>query len=122
MTARALGAVFAGGAVGGTVRTVLVELVGSGDGWPWVTFAVNLVGSALLAVVLVSWRRFGLALGTGLCGGLTTFATMQLELVQMVARGAVGLAVGYGAASIVGGLVVVAGIWRSAAWWQERRV
>jgi CrcB protein len=46
-------------------------------------------------------------LGTGICGGLTTFSTMQLELLKLLDRGAVGLALGYAAASVVAGLAAV---------------
>jgi CrcB protein len=47
-------------------------------------------------------------LGTGLCGALTTFSTMQLELLRMLDGSHVGLAAGYAAASIVAGFLAVA--------------
>jgi len=46
-------------------------------------------------------------LGTGLCGGLTTFSTMQVETLKMVEHGHYGLAAGYTAGSIGAGLVAV---------------
>lgn len=47
-------------------------------------------------------------LGTGICGGLTTFSTMQVEVLNMVDAGDPGLAFGYVLASIVAGLAAVA--------------
>jgi CrcB protein len=46
--------------------------------------------------------------GTGLCGGLTTFSTMQLELLALLDRDDVALALGYAAASVALGLAAVA--------------
>jgi CrcB protein len=46
-------------------------------------------------------------LGTGLCGGLTTFSTMQLELLRMIDGGDWRLAAAYAAASIALGLAAV---------------
>jgi fluoride exporter len=46
---------------------------------------------------LSSYRRP--LLGTGLCGGLSTFSTMQVEILKMLDAGAWGLAASYTAAS-----------------------
>jgi CrcB protein len=79
-----------------------------------VTFAVNLVGAFLLGyfatrlqerLPLSSYRRP--LLGTGLCGGLTTFSTMQVELLRMLEARHYGLAAGYACASIAGGYAAV---------------
>ena len=42
---------------------------------------------------LSSYRRP--LLGTGLCGGLSTFSTMQVEMLRMIDAAAWGLAPGY---------------------------
>ena len=114
---RELAAIFVGGMVGALARAGLAEwLTHSPTTWPWATFIVNVAGTFMLGyfatrlqerLPLSAYRRP--LLGTGLCGTLTTFSTMQLELVRMLDHGAIGLAAGYAAASIVAGLVAVAG-------------
>jgi CrcB protein len=109
-----LAAIYAGGAVGALARVGLAEAVPHGaSSWPWATFAANMVGALLLGCFVGAMRghraeSHGFALlTTGICGTLTTFATFQLELFEMVDAGAVGLASGYAAATIVGGLLFV---------------
>jgi fluoride exporter len=112
---RELAAVFVGGALGTLARTGLSNLVASDPTrWPWPTFTVNIVGAFLLGyfttrllerLPLSSYRRP--LLGTGLCGGLTTFSTMQVETLKMIQHHCYGLAAGYTCASIVVGLVAV---------------
>jgi fluoride exporter len=112
---REVAAVFAGGALGTLARAALAEAFPhSATAWPWPTFAVNIVAAFLLGyfvtrlqerLPLSSYRRP--LLGTGLCGGLSTFSTMQLEIVRMLDAHAWGLAAGYAAASIVAGYVAI---------------
>ncbi len=112
---RELAAVFAGGAIGAVARAEVTELLPSVPGrWPWGTFAVNLVGAFMLGFFATrlqerlppsAYRRPFLA--TGLCGGLTTFSTMQLELVRMFDHSSPALALGYAAASLTGGMIAV---------------
>ena len=107
-------AVFIGGAVGAMARAGLLELapVATGE-WPWATFVANILGCAILAFVIThqrvnGWSSARLALlGTGFCGALTTFSTVQLELYEMIDLGSGGLAALYAASSIVIGFVVV---------------
>jgi CrcB protein len=110
---REVAAVFVGGAVGTVARAALGTLAVADPGrWPWPTFTVNIVGAFLLGyfatrllerLPLSSYRRP--ALGTGLCGGLTTFSTMQVETLKMIEHQHYGLAAGYTAASIAAGLL-----------------
>ena len=110
---RALAAVAAGGALGTLARYGVGLLLPTERGhWPWATFSVNVVGAFLLGYFTTrllerlppsSYRRP--MLGTGLCGGLTTFSTMQVETLGMLDAGRYGLAAGYTGASVVAGLL-----------------
>jgi CrcB protein len=113
---RELAAIFAGGFVGAIARVELAEVLPvSTGGWPWATFIVNVAGAFAVGyfttrlqerLPLSAYRRP--LLGTGFCGGLTTFSTMQLELLQMLDRGLVALALAYAVVSIAAGFVAVA--------------
>jgi len=46
--------------------------------------------------------------GTGLCGALTTFSTMQVELLELLDGDDVGPAVGYASVSVACGFLAVA--------------
>lgn len=108
-------AIFAGGAIGAGLRTGLSQLAPPHPGqWPWATFAVNVLGCLLLGyfvtrlqerLPVTAYRRP--FLGTGLCGGLTTFSTFQLELLRMIDRGEVLLVLLYGAGSLAAGFAGV---------------
>jgi CrcB protein len=112
---RTVAAVFAGGAVGTVLRAALAAAFPTPAAqWPWPTFAVNIAGAFLLGwfttrlqerLPLSSYQRP--ALGTGLCGGLTTFSTMQVEIVGMLGHRRFGLVLAYAAASLVCGYLAV---------------
>jgi CrcB protein len=105
---RELGAIFLGGALGALMRAGVAEALSDpGVGWPWATFLVNVIGAALLgywftALPHTQYRRP--LLTTGFCGALTTFSTVQVELLGMLEAGRVPLACAYLGASIVAGL------------------
>jgi len=106
---RELGAIFLGGALGALLRAGLAEAFPSaGADWPWATFGVNIVGAVLLGYWFTtlshsSYRRP--LLTTGFCGALTTFSTVQVELLEMIDAGKLGLAFLYIAVSVAAGLV-----------------
>ena len=112
---REVAAIFVGGALGTLARAALAQAFPhSATSWPWPTFAVNIVAAFLLGyfvtrlqerLPLSAYRRP--LLGTGLCGGLSTFSTMQVELVKMLDAHAWGLAAGYTAASIAAGYAAI---------------
>ena len=116
---RSLAAVFAGGVAGALTRTGLVEAFPPHPGhWPWVTFGVNVVGAFVLGLLAARMahddvRR--LLAGTGFCSALTTFSTVQIELLDMLDQDRLGLAAGYVAASLAAGLLAVAVATRIAA-------
>ena len=108
---RELAAVFAGGFLGAIGRAALAEAIGVPAGsWPWPTFAVNLTAAALLGFA-VAWlgehhphTMYARALlATGLCGALSTFSTLTIELIHLYEHSGLGLACAYGGASLAGG-------------------
>jgi fluoride exporter len=112
---RELAAVFIGGAIGALARSALQTVVVRGpEHWPWVTFTINIVGAFLVGyfttrllerLPVSSYRRP--LLGTGFCGGLTTFSTMQVETVGMIEHGHWARAATYTISSIVLGFLAV---------------
>ena len=108
---RELGAIFLGGAVGALLRAGLAEVLPDPEvGWPWATFIVNVAGAALLGYWFTTlphtqYRRP--LLTTGFCGALTTFSTVQVELVEMMDAGRLGLACLYLGVSVAAGLAGV---------------
>lgn len=108
--------VAAGSSVGTLVRaTIELALPATPGGWPWATFAINLVGSFVLGLLLEllsrtgqdhGWRRtVRLGAGTGVIGGFTTYSTFIVEIDQLVRAQAAALAVAYALISILAGLL-----------------
>ena len=111
---RRLAAIYAGGVLGALARVGLSESVPHGpDGWPWATFAANMGGALLLGYFVARLHDHpeeSLAhpfLTTGICGTLTTFSTLQLELFEMVDAGHLGLASAYVGATLLAGFAFV---------------
>ncbi|MEO9330277.1 fluoride efflux transporter FluC [Gordonia aurantiaca] len=88
-------AVMVAGALGAVVRFVVDGAVRAR--WPsvtpWGTFVINVTGSALLGVLagLVIFHaapsELQAIVGTGFCGGYTTFSTASLEAVRLAQNG-----------------------------------
>jgi CrcB protein len=112
---RELAAIFCGGIVGALARTGLAQaFTDNPHSWPWAIFAINVAGAFMLGyfVTRLSERLPTSAykrpfLGTGLCGALTTFSTVQLELYKMVQFHEWSLAAGYAVATVMAGFAAV---------------
>jgi CrcB protein len=97
---RLLLAVAAGGAVGAVARYLLGEAVPDGSGFPWTTFAINVVGCSLLAglELLPVARRsatWAAALGPGALGGFTTFSASSEQVRSLLDSGDAAVAAAY---------------------------
>lgn len=104
-----LPAVFAGGVLGALARVAIAQSVPAHAGsWPWATLGANVLGALLIGIVAAApaTARTRGFLEAGLCGALTTFATLQLEFVDLVEVD-VPLGIAYLAGSIVLGLAAV---------------
>jgi len=91
-----------GGAFGATARYLAGVAIAraTGHGFPWGTLTVNVFGSFLMGVLVVSLARSdGIKLApflvTGLLGGFTTFSAFSFDAVALYERGQAGAAVAY---------------------------
>lgn len=112
--ARKLAAIYVGGVLGALARVGLAEAFPHGaDAWPWPTFAVNLVGATLIGYFFASFRDHPPErlhhpfLATGICGTLTTFSALQLELLEMLDEGHLALAAAYATVTLLCGYAAV---------------
>ncbi len=107
--------VMVGGAVGSGARYLTGRAMTAlpGAGYPFGTLAVNLVGGLLMGVLVgvlarnASPEGWRLLLGVGVLGGFTTFSTFSLDVVTMIERGALGLALGYILVSVIGSIAAL---------------
>lgn len=106
--------VMAGGAIGAGLRYGLALALPVRAGWPWGTFAANVLGGlamGLLAASLlkgVAGETMRLFLGVGLLGGFTTFSAFSLESFRMIEGGQWALAAGYALVSVMGSVAALA--------------
>lgn len=111
----------AGSFIGGAMRYLLSTLMKNvcGQGFPWGTLAVNLLGCFLFGIVFAIFSKNSsadntlyLLLTTGVCGGFTTFSTFANESVQMLQHGNISGFISYVATSVIAGFLLLAlGYW-----------
>lgn len=106
-----------GSGCGGVLRYYVGRGVDSytGGPFPWGTFTVNAIGSFVLGVIIFgvflrlheNYRWVYLLLGTGLCGGFTTFSTFSYETIRLLRDGMWWNGVVYVVCSVLTGLTGV---------------
>ena len=107
--------VMLGGALGAGARHLTGKLMLDwlGPNYPWGTLTVNLVGGLLMGLLIGAlarisagepWRLF---LAVGVLGGYTTFSSFALDFVTLCDRGALAVAFGYVALSVLGAIAAV---------------
>ncbi len=102
-------------AVGGASGAVMRYLLGvqalrlAGSGWPYGTFAANILGGFLMGVLAAvlalrggaDQEKWRVLLGVGVLGGFTTFSAYSLEVALMIERRAYGQAAVYSLGSVL---------------------
>ena len=104
--------VITGAAVGAPLRYLSDRAIQSRHDtvFPWGTFTVNVLGSLILGIItgaVAAGRaspQVQLALGTGLCGALTTYSTFSYETLRLLEDDARLFAAANVVASIAAGL------------------
>ena len=97
-----------GGALGASARylTGVGMTALMGKTFPWGTLTVNILGSFLMGVLVVtlanfSATRYAPLLMIGFLGGFTTFSSFSLDFATLYERGDIPLAIGYAAVSVL---------------------
>jgi CrcB protein len=76
-----------GGSIGCACRVLVGHYLGRPSGFPWATFAINVLGSFLLGVLFACTKdraHWYFLLGAGFCGGFTTFSAFSLETLALI--------------------------------------
>jgi fluoride exporter len=112
-----------GAAVGAPARWWVDQHVRrrAGGDFPWGTLLINVSGSLVLGVLLgATARRPDAALvalvGTGFCGGFTTFSAFGFETVRLVEDGELVPATANVVVSVVVGVAAAAAGWLLGGW------
>ncbi|OKI09546.1 chromosome condensation protein CrcB [Streptomyces sp. CB02923] len=114
-TGAVIGVVALGGGIGGAARYGAALLWPTAPGtFPVTTFLVNVVGCALMGVLMALITERGSPhpllrpfLGTGVLGGFTTFSTYTVDIGHLMDTGQLALGLAYLAATLLGALAAV---------------
>ena len=105
--------IFLAGMLGGIVRFQISKWLPSSPDFPWGTLLVNYLGIFCLVYLVKGYLVYKgsskgviLALGTGFCGGLTTFSSLLLDAVKLLDTGRYLSLVTYLILSVGGGLLL----------------
>ena len=105
--------IFLAGMRGGIVRFQISRWLPSSPDFPWGTLVVNYLGIFCLVYLVKGYLVYKgsskgvvLALGTGFCGGLTTFSSLILDAVKMLDTGRYLSLLVYLILSVGGGLLL----------------
>ena len=86
--------IFLAGMLGGLVRFQITRYLPASPDFPWGTLLVNYLGIFCLVYLVRGYLVYKgsskgviLALGTGFCGGLTTFSSLLLDAVKLLDTG-----------------------------------
>lgn len=124
VSANVLAAIAVGGALGAVARYAVGLAWPTPDGFPWATFAINVVGCFAIGILLVALtegsgpphplaRPF---LGTGLLGGFTTFSAYAVQAERLFAAGVPGTAFAYVVGTLVAAVLAAqGGVWSARA-------
>ena len=83
--------IFLAAMVGGLIRYFVSSQLPASPEFPWGTLLVNYLGIICLVYLVKGYLDYKgsskglvLALGTGFCGGLTTFSSLMLDAVKLL--------------------------------------
>lgn len=98
---QSLGWVALGGTAGAAAREAVILVMPDAGHLPWAIALANVVGAFLLGLLYAALatppagvphgRRLRLLLGTGFCGGFTTYSTLALGVVLLAGSGPDGM-------------------------------
>ncbi|NDH77872.1 MAG: CrcB family protein [Flavobacteriia bacterium] len=113
-------AIFIGGGAGSVLRFAMSKAMVA-QGWlqgHWATLVINVLASFALVLIVDAYDDksklfYLLLLGTGFCGGWSTFSTFSYETINLIGEGRLTEAVLYVVLSVIlgAGAAIAASIW-----------